>query len=229
MHAVRKSILEILKRRGQATIQTLADELDMAPVSVRHHLDLLIGDGLVTVVRSQRQNSVGRPQQVYALTDEANAYFPNRFRELADKTLDALKGVLSEEALLAVMADFAAQTAAPLRPQLSALPTEQRVEMAIRLLTELGYMAECERVNDDFVIHTCNCPYADLADDHRELCHMDLMLVSELTGLAPQRIKHIVAGDGRCSYRLVGSSVQVIPLLPDSVLMDVYHGQDSFG
>ncbi len=228
MHAVRKSILEILKRRGQATIQTLAEELEMAPVSVRHHLDLLIGDGLVTVVRSQRQSGVGRPQQVYALTDEANVHFPNRFRELADKTLNALKGVLSEADLLAVMADFAAQTAAPLRSRLAALPTEQRVEMAIHLLTELGYMAECERVNDDFVIHTCNCPYADLADDHRELCHMDLILVSELTGLEPQRIRHMVAGDGRCSYRLVATSVQVIPLLPESVLMDGYHGRNSF-
>ncbi|MFZ4661483.1 MAG: helix-turn-helix domain-containing protein, partial [Caldilineaceae bacterium] len=64
MHAVRKSILEILKeQRSGATVAELAERLEMAPVSVRHHLDILQGDNLICIERLERKGSVGRPQQ----------------------------------------------------------------------------------------------------------------------------------------------------------------------
>ena len=72
MHAVRKHILEILKERNGATVAELADCLEMAPVSVRHHLDILQGDNLICVERLERKGNVGRPQQVYALTADAS-------------------------------------------------------------------------------------------------------------------------------------------------------------
>ncbi len=61
VHAVRKHILEILKETGGATVAELADRLEMAPVSVRHHLDILQGDGLICIGRVERTGSVGRP------------------------------------------------------------------------------------------------------------------------------------------------------------------------
>ena len=76
MHPVRQKILNYLKRYGQATVTELADYLEMAPVSVRHHLDLLIGDNLVETSRVQRQAGAGRPKRLYALTEQADAFFP---------------------------------------------------------------------------------------------------------------------------------------------------------
>lgn len=202
MHPIRRTILEILKREENATVNDLAERLDMAPVSVRHHLDLLISDGLIATVRVQRNTGAGRPQQVYALTPEADAYFPNRYRELANDALAALKQTLPPEALLTTMRDFARRTATQAAPDLSALSVPQRLGIAISLLNDFGYMAGCETSGGDVVLHTCNCPYANLAGEHQELCHMDLSLVGELTGLEAERIHHIANGDGRCSYRL---------------------------
>ena len=54
MHSVRQSILEILKESGTATVADLAERLEMAPVSVRHHLDILQGDNLIRVGRVER-------------------------------------------------------------------------------------------------------------------------------------------------------------------------------
>lgn len=202
MHPIRKSILEILKREEHATVNDLAERLEMAPVSVRHHLDLLIGDGLVTTPRVQRNAGAGRPQQIYALTPEADAYFPHRYRQLANDALLALKQTLPPDALLLAMREFAHRTAVQASPDLAALPTAQRLQVTVGLLNDLGYMAGFETTDSEMVLHTCNCPYGDLAGEHRELCHMDLNLVGELTGLEPERIHHIATGDGRCSYRL---------------------------
>ena len=49
MQPVRRRIAEILKAQGSATVAELSDQLAMAQVSVRHHLDILIGEDLVTL------------------------------------------------------------------------------------------------------------------------------------------------------------------------------------
>lgn len=217
MHPVRRSILEILKREESATVNELAEKLDMAPVSVRHHLDLLIGDGLVATPRVQRNAGAGRPQQIYALTAEAHAYFPNRYRELASSALTVLKQTLPPDILLTTMHDFAHRTATQALPGLSGLTPAQRVQVSVHLLNDMGYMAGYEAANGDMVLHTCNCPYADLAGEHQELCHMDLSLVGELTGLEVERIHHIANGDGRCSYRLCPRNSLPAPELSTAV------------
>ena len=54
VHLVRKHILDILKERSGATVAELAGCLEMAPVSVRHHLDILQGDNLIRIDRLAR-------------------------------------------------------------------------------------------------------------------------------------------------------------------------------
>ena len=216
MHPVRQKILEILKRQRHATVVELAKELDMAPVSVRHHIDLLIGDGLVCTPRVRRGSGAGRPKRVYALTPEAAAYFPNNYRQLADDSLGALKQLVSEEQILGVMRTLAGRTASLAPADLETLPLPERVEVIARFLTEQGFMAGFEVNDNDIYLHTCNCPYAQLAASHPELCQMDLQLIGDLTGLEPERIAHIADGDGRCTYRLQMNEkkpVQDMPLL----------------
>ena len=202
MHPVRQAILEILKRKSHATVAELAEELEMAPVSVRHHLDLLIGDGLVSAPRVRRGAGAGRPKRVYALTPEAAAHFPNNYRQLADISLSALKQVLPDEEVLAVMTAFAARTAAQAPEGLGALPLSQRIEAVAQFLSQRGYMADCECADEGVaVLQTCNCPYAQVASVHPELCYMDLHLISALMQLEPQQIDQIVGERGRCLYR----------------------------
>ncbi len=202
MHPVRQTILEILKRERHATVAELAEQLKMAPVSVRHHLDLLIGDNLVSTPRVRRSSGAGRPQRIYALTAEADSYFPNNYRQLADECLRALKQALSPEQIVLVMGELASRTALQAPKDLSALPLQERLEAVAEYLTTIGYMAELQVDEDTLVLHTCNCPYAELAPSHQELCYMDLQLMCRLSGLEPQRIAHIAEGAGRCSYRI---------------------------
>lgn len=216
MHPTRKTILEILKRQGYATVSEIADRLELAPVSVRHHLDLLIGDGVVYTPRVRRTPGAGRPRQVYALTAEADEYFPNNYRQLADDGLAALKQALSPEQLQAVLREMAERTAAQMPAPAEAESDAERLVSVARFLSEQGYMAGFDEEEGDLILHTCNCPYASLVDPHTELCIMDLMLVSELMGQPAERIAHIAKGDNRCSYRFCldeNRPAQTIPLV----------------
>lgn len=208
MHAVRKHILELLKERDGATVAELAECLNMAPVSVRHHLDILQGDNLISVDRLERKGNVGRPQQIYALTNVANEHFPDNFAALAAGLVRQLKKVLPPDQVEAAFKALAQDFAGNMQPNLAELPVEERLEQVTSFLNERGYLArwEADESAEDgsFLLHKCNCPYAGVSDEHNELCLMDQALINELMGESCHRIESI-AKDGRCcTYRVTG-------------------------
>lgn len=215
MHAVRKHILEILKERDGATVAELAECLDMAPVSVRHHLDILQGDNLICVDRLERKGHVGRPQQVYGLTPEANEHFPDNFASLAAGLVQQLKQVLPPEQVKLAFQSLAHQFAEELSPQLVGLDTEERLNRVIAFLNERGYLARWEHdeeaADGGYLLHKCNCPYAGVSHEHAELCIMDQVLIDTLMGESCLRI-HSMADDARCcTYRIGGDDVVFDP------------------
>ena len=206
MHPIRQKILEYLKRQGQATVTEIAGHLDMAPVSVRHHLDLLIGDNLVEATRVKRQTGAGRPKRLYALTEQADALFPHNYQLLADESLTILKRILTAEQFAAVMAEIAEKTAAKAPSGLENLSQEERLNNAIRFLNSEGYMAFYDSKANEILLHTSHCPYRELVRTHPEICHIDQMLIKRLTGMSAVRVSHIPDGEIRCTYRLLPSS-----------------------
>lgn len=216
MHAVRKHILELLKERDGATVAELAESLNMAPVSVRHHLDILQGDNLISVERLERKGNVGRPQQVYALTNVANEHFPDNFAALAAGLVRQLKKVLPPEQVEAAFKALAHDFAGKVQSDLADLSIEDRLEQVTMFLNERGYLARWEAnesaPDGSFLLHKCNCPYAGVSDEHSELCLMDQALINELMGESCQRIQSM-ANDGRCcTYRVAGPVSLEFPL-----------------
>ncbi len=208
MHAVRKSILEILKETGGATVAELAERLDMAPVSVRHHLDILQGDALIRVGRVERNGAVGRPQQFYVLTAEASTLFPNNFAALAAGLVRQMKDILTPEqiqvAFRSVAHDMAAESDLA---AMQKLRLEERIERVADFLTERGYLARWEpaaaEAGGGYLLHKYNCPYSGVSGDHRELCMMDQMLIDELVGHHCCRT-HSVADNAKCCTYAIG-------------------------
>jgi len=216
LHAVRKHILELLKERNGATVAELAESLTMAPVSVRHHLDILQGDNLISVERLERKGNVGRPQQVYALTQVANEHFPDNFAALAAGLVRQLKRVLPPEEVEAAFKSLAQDFAATMQPTVAGLPIEERLEAVARFLNERGYLARWEMnvggSDGGYLLHKCNCPYAGVSDEHNELCLMDQALINELMGESCQRVQSMAADARCCTYRVAGPADLEFPL-----------------
>ncbi len=235
MNLVRQHILEILKEHRCATVAELAQRLDMAPVSVRHHLDILQGDNLIRVERLARTGTVGRPKQLYALTPSANAYFPDNAAALASGLLRQLRNVLPPEgfnrALDALARDLSSQVPAfsPSTPL-----TKERLDQVVSFLNERGYLARWEKesnhtkptgnssangteespVTEAYLVHKCNCPYSDVTTEHHELCDMDLVMMEHLLGQTCERIQSMTDNAAYCTYRIslpVADTPQSIP------------------
>jgi predicted ArsR family transcriptional regulator len=207
VHNVRKHILQILKENEGATVAELADQLAMAPVSVRHHLDILQGDNLICVARVAHKGSVGRPQQIYVLTSDANGYFPNNFAALAGNLARQLKQVLPPDQVQCAFRAMAHEIAEELdNANLAEQSVEERLERITAFLNERGYLARWEHASenpeDGYLLHKCNCPYTGVSSEHRELCLMDQALIDELVGQPCQRTQSMVDHARCCTYQI---------------------------
>lgn len=220
MQPIRHRIIEILKENGTATVAELAIELGMAQVSVRHHLDILIGEDLVTASGVRRRNGAGRPSQIYSLAPGASKLFPQAHEALAGEMLREIKAMLPPEEVKGMFRRLAQRTAREAPEPRADQPLEERLDQVATFLSEKGYTARWEQHEGQYELYTCNCPYAGVADRHPEVCEMDHALVQYLipsTASVRCEGSHI-GGSTRCTYVINLQPAAQPVVLPDAVL-----------
>jgi predicted ArsR family transcriptional regulator len=202
MQATRERILHILKERGQATVDDLSRELGLTTVTVRHHLDILRGDGLVSAPYTQRCKAPGRPKHVYTLAEESSHVFPKRYAHLAHQIIAEMRLHFSPGGMAQIMQRIGERIAAQ-----AELPNggnfEARFTTAVQFLDELGYMTHWEKQSGGkYLLHIANCPYEKVSQRDHEVCLMDETLLTILMGETLQRISWSAAGDRQCTYAI---------------------------
>jgi predicted ArsR family transcriptional regulator len=209
MQQTRRLILDILREHREATVDELVRELkvriqhDITAVTVRHHLDILRGEDLVTSPIVRRNGGPGRPQYIYALTAKAAETFPNNYPDLLDKLLAQIKAQLPSTQVNVIFEGVADQMITDARLPDFALyhvPMEARLDHVVGYLSRNGYEAHWEPSAEGYILHTRNCPYHKLAGTHDQLCTMDMRLVAGLTGVIPRRLGRLVENDESCAY-----------------------------
>lgn len=200
MQETRQRILEILKMRGQATVNELTRELGLTAVTIRHHLEVLHRDGLIGAPQILRKPGPGRPQHIYRLAGEAENLFPKKYDRLTDALLEELEERFSTEELRAIV-DGVAERMARQVPAEGDFAT--RVGALLEFLNGLGYLATAEKEDNGYRIAVANCPYERVARQHALPCLVDTRLIARVTGVEPEKVEQIATGSERCVYRVV--------------------------
>jgi predicted ArsR family transcriptional regulator len=204
MQQTRRHILEILKERKEATIDEIVAELSdrigkITAVTVRHHLEILRGDGLVAAPTVRRRSAPGRPQYVYTLTERAADMFPNNYQGLAAGLLEQLKEQLPAETVDQILEGVAGHMiSAAMVPD---APIEIRLDHAVAFLNSNGYTATWSRGRDGHVLSVINCPYEQISCSNADVCKMDKKLIEGLVGVPAERVSWRWEDEGEgCSY-----------------------------
>jgi len=202
MQDTRQQILEILKRKGEVTVQELSKELALTSVTVRHHLEILRSEGYITDPEVRRSSRPGRPRYIYRLTSTAADLFPTNYSGLANALLDALNNSLTPEKrteLLEVVGQQLASGAGELPRN-----HEKRLDQIIAYIKQLGFVARWERdAEGQYHILVCNCPYHYVAQFHPETCKIDEVMLAGLTGAKLIRTEGRASDEAFCNYQLV--------------------------
>ena len=201
MQKTRQKILQYLKQHGEATVEDLSRALDdLTPVTVRHHLDVLRGDGMVSAPEIRHRTTPGRPRYVYVLTQKAESLFPKNVNVLATHMVSELKQTVDSSQLNVIFEGIADRMASEFDSGPDGESFEDRLDRVVTHLTEHGYEARWETSDQGYVIHTSNCPYGGVADSHDEICLLDIRYISHLLGVVPRRLGHLREGEESCSY-----------------------------
>lgn len=203
MQVTRERILRIIKERQQATVDELSQELGLTPVTVRHHLEILRDEGLVAPPLLRRRNSPGRPKYAYTLTEKANILFPKRYDHLASLILGEVRSLLlSPEEVEQMMERIGERIAGQAVPS-DEDDFEARLVAVVEFLNERGYLARWEPRDDGgYLLHLANCPYERVAGQDREICIIDLAMLTRLLGVSPRRVSWAAEGDSQCAYAI---------------------------
>lgn len=204
MQETRRQILDILRERGEATVDNIVSDLEalrgsITSVTVRHHLAKLQEDGLVDMPQMRHRSTPGRPRHIYSLTEKGISQFPNNFQTLAGTLLSEIKRNLPEDKvnviIEGVVDNMADDAAIPVDGTL-----QERLEHVVTYLNAHGYEAHYKAHIDGFVLKTTNCPYHGIEDKDETLCHLDMRLISKMLGVVPRLMARISEGDEACSY-----------------------------
>lgn len=195
-------LLGLIKRRGPQSIAGLAEALAITTEAVRQQLLRLGKAGLVTAQVERKGR--GRPGQVWALTPEAGARFPDAHAELTVGLIAAVRRELGSEALDRIITAREQETEAAYRHEMADVASlAERVARLAAIRTREGYMAEwSQEAAGGYLLVENHCPICAAAAACQGFCRAELEVFRDVLGAEVERMDHILAGARRCAYRI---------------------------
>ncbi len=204
MESTRTKIVEIL-RRGEATIEELTRRLDLAPATVRRHLDILQRDGFVRVRPVRRET--GRPHYAFGLTEAGEELLPHHYIRITSRLIEEIGSLAPDETAGRTGKELAAllferlgeSLARSYLPRISGASLAERLEQTVAALAQEGLVFEVVPRGDAYLLIGNECPCRRVAEAHSEVCLHDQRLLTRLLDAEVERAWAPEAG-GSCAY-----------------------------
>ncbi len=194
-------LLTLLKTRGPQTASDFGAALGTTGENARQQLAKLAAEGLVEAHSETR--GVGRPVQLWQLTDAGNARFPDAHAELTVQLLRAVQSTFGPAGLEKLIDARESETLASYRREMEGLASlKERVSKLAEIRSREGYMAEWREEDGAFMLIENHCPICAAATSCQGFCRAELQVFQSVLGPSAQveRTEHIVNGGRRCTY-----------------------------
>lgn len=192
-------IVEYLQRFGSATIKELEQHLGVTTTAVRQHLSTLQAEGYIQ--RRAIHDGVGRPHHAYTTTEKTRELFACNCDDLALTLLQEVFALEGKEKTALLLERVGHRLANRYSPSVRSAILQDRVEELAGALYRQGVLTDVATADDNTIIlKTYNCPYHDLAQEHREVCEMDEGMMRQLLGSDVNLSACMMDGHGSCSF-----------------------------
>ncbi len=205
IEGTRAQALDLLLRRGRATVAELSDALGLTQGAVRRHLDRLRADGLIEIELLRQE--MGRPLYVYRpsrAAEEAHAHYERlteRFvQEVGHLGPSDLTGLSGGTLLQAVFDGVARRVAEEHRAQVSGGDLQHRIKEVTEALRDEGILSDWAQTETGYALVNTACPYRRVADASHAACSMDRDVIERLLGAPVEQVGRLVDGETRCEY-----------------------------
>ena len=151
------------------SVREVSRRLSLHPNTVRPHLRRLEEAGLLA--SEIRKGSVGRPQTLYTVRDTDDRSAPGDYRLLAEMLIGLVRGRRALEQAHGLAREWGTYLVAQNRPKPGTRgPASRNLALMQDAMARAGFDPRFRRREGAAVDVTLrNCPFKDLADDHRDL------------------------------------------------------------
>jgi predicted ArsR family transcriptional regulator len=201
----RRAVLSLVKREGPVSADILAESLGVTAMAVRQHLYALQQEGLVDHEAQARAR--GRPVKLWRTTDKANGHFADAHSALASDLIGQMRKVFGDSGLEKLLTLRTAAQEKIYGAEVGRKRTlRARVDALAKIREREGYMAEVRKdpKTGDLLLIENHCPVCAAARICTGLCREEVVLFQRVLGKSVhvERLTHILAGAGRCTYRI---------------------------
>jgi predicted ArsR family transcriptional regulator len=203
----RRAIYLFVRAHPASTTADVARAHHVHQNVARHHLELLVAAGHLSVASSPR--GVGRPAKAYTATEDSLAAAGSTRRDellvaLLERSLELLGPERAEAMALEVGEAYGQRLAADLGAGDSRRTSHEAMSAVAAALTAHGFAARTEVSDGETSVVSEACPFGEAAAHHPVLCAVDRGLVlGMLEGMGATRSAPVVLssrarGDDAC-------------------------------
>jgi len=199
--STRDRVLEFIKRNGPVSVKALTDEIGITPMAIRGHLSKLEKEEFIRV--DQVRQKLGRPLQVFSLTEKGEDFFPKNYDGFALELIEDLKNLdggktlekvvhLREERMIQTLADALKGCKNP----------AEKMEAYCRFITEQGNMPQLTDQGDNsFLLNVANCAVHTIASQFSFPCETEMRILKSVFAEAKvRRVQTLMDESQTCAY-----------------------------
>lgn len=197
----RGRIVGALREQRSASAADLATAFGLSPNAIRQQLLVLERDGLVTGKSVRRSRT--KPTVEYALTAEAERYFPQRYDKMLNAVLREIREAGGDDAVKAVFDRIGSRAAQRLDAPVDG-SAEAKIGALVARLRERGVSAEMRATERGTIeVHEHNCPYASVVAENPEACSaIHTMIAAAVPGAHVDHTDSLATGADRCTFEI---------------------------
>jgi predicted ArsR family transcriptional regulator len=192
----------LLENKSGLTVDELSKSLGITRTAINQHLLVLESSGYVA--KGKLTKTGGRPGHTYILTPEGHDLFPKQYAWFSQLLLDFLHKQMGNDAVEKCMSKLGVELAKTVKDRVKGTTPEERIIEVAAIMQELGYDAYAEETENRLPgIKAHNCVYHHIAQTHREVCQLDISLLSSLLDAEINHTSCMAKGDACCQFHVL--------------------------
>lgn len=196
----RRRLLELVKKRGDVSIDEAMDATDLSRTTVREHFLQLEEEGLVERF-TEKGSGRGRPPLRFEITEAGRQLFPVRDGALLGGLIDFLRERGHEDLLQSFFETYWEERLQEMQKRLrGAEGADRRLDVLEALLREEGFVPNIQQEEGRLVVRECNCPFPKAVEKTRLPCRLEAAFYEALFDQRVERVSYIPDGHPACIY-----------------------------